>query len=101
MSVVFTQFAVGNGRRQRRQKTPSVRRKDFFPRAFFLQADRFGRAEFGGEENSLVAVALGVDHFGDHFGIQLEYLGADLQTLGVTLALRSVHRYFHFLSNIN
>jgi hypothetical protein len=79
---------------------PSVGRKDFLPGAFFFQSNRFSRAEFGGEENLLVAIGLGVDHFGNHFCIELEYLGGDLNTLSVTLALRSVYSNFHFVSRI-
>jgi hypothetical protein len=33
-------------------------------------------ADFGGEKNFLIAVALGVDDFGDHLGIQFEYSSA-------------------------
>ena len=81
-------------------KTLSVRRKKFLARAFFFQANRFGWAEFGGEQNFFVTVSLGIDNFGNHFGIELEYFRRDLNTLGVTLALGSVHGDFHFLSNV-
>ena len=69
-----------------------------FARVFLFQDDRFGWADFRREQNFLVGVGLGVDHLGDHLGVEPEHFGRGLDAFGVAVAFGSIDGNFHYFS---
>lgn len=73
----------------------SLRRENSFSRFFFLQDDRFGRADLRGKQDLFVGVRRWIDDFGDHFSIELKDFWRSLNAFGVAVALGSIDGDFH------
>src|SRR3990172_3367969 len=97
---LFRCTALGFDHRRNPKPKPaaSVGGKQFFPGPLFFQGDRLRGADLGGQENFLVAVAPGVDHFGDHLGVELENFRRCLDALSVAFAFCPVDCDLHAVS---
>jgi hypothetical protein len=79
----------------------SLRREDSFSGFFFFENDCFGRADLCRKQDLFVGVGFGVDHFGDHLGVELKDFGRRLHALGVAVAFGSIDRNLHKTSCFN